>query len=491
MRSLQFLSVLLLTAPAWAQKNAVPPPYDRPAQTTPNIVVIYADDQGYSDIGVYGAQGFETPNLDQMAAEGVRFTDFYVSQPVCSASRSSLLTGCYADRLGIHGALGPNARHGLAAGETTIAELCKAQGYRTAVFGKWHLGHRQPFLPAQHGFDEWAGIPYSNDMWPGHPESPKAWPPLPWYEGEQVAFTVHEQSWFTRQLTARATQFLRSCAMEGSPFFLYVPHPMPHVPLYAGPDFHDSTEQGRYGDVISEIDWSTGEILRTLREEGLDENTLVIYTSDNGPWLSYGDHSGTCRPLREGKGTTFEGGVRVPFIARWPGKIPAGSVCSEAAMTIDVLPTIAGLLGASLPEHPIDGLDIWPLLSGAEGAQSPHEALYFWYGKNNLEAMRSGRWKLHFPHSYRTLDGKPGGKGGIPTQYRYGAKIGLSLYDLDADIGEGSNVAEQHPEVVAELTAMADRMRARLGDALTGVEGSEIRGPDRVPASAAATGGEK
>ena len=465
------LALLLLL-----QTAAGPPP----AAATPNVIVVYTDDQGWGDIGVQGAQGFATPNLDRLAAEGVRFSDFYVSQPVCSASRASLLTGCYADRIGIHNALGPNAKHGIADGEWTMAEMFRERGYRTAIFGKWHLGHREPFLPPHHGFDEYAGIPYSNDMWPRHPETPKNWPELMWHEGTQPARIVYEQSWFTRTLAWRSEAFVRSSVAEGAPFFLYLPHPMPHVPLFPGPDFDGTTEQGRYGDVIAEIDWTVGRMLDLLDELGVAADTLFVFSSDNGPWLSYGDHAGSTGPLREGKGTTFEGGVRVPFLARWPGRIPAGSVCAEPAMTIDLLPTFAGLIGGSLPEHPIDGLDIWPLLCGVPGAKSPHEALYFWYHVNNLEAMRAGKWKLHFPHKYRSMVGREPGSGGTPGSYDYGVEIGLALFDLENDIGESRDVAAEHPEVVARLTAMADAMRARLGDSLTGVAGSENRPPGRV-----------
>ena len=297
------------------------------AAEQPNIVLIFTDDQGYGDVGCYGAKGFRTPNLDRLAKEGVRFTDFHVSQPVCSASRASLMTGCYANRIGIHGALGPNARHGIHADETTIAEVCKSRGYATGMVGKWHLGHHPQFLPTRHGFDSYFGLPYSNDMWPHHPEAKKGtYPKLPLIENETIIdadVTPEDQPNLTTQYTERAVKFIRASA--GKPFFLYVAHSMPHVPLFVSNRHKGKSQQGLYGDVIEEIDWSVGEILKALDESKLADNTLVLFTCDNGPWLSYGNHGGSAGGLREGKGTVWEGGHRVPFIARWPGKIPAGS----------------------------------------------------------------------------------------------------------------------------------------------------------------------
>ena len=459
------------------------------AASPPNVVIILTDDQGYGDVGVYGADGFETPNLDRMAAEGMRFTDFYVAQPVCSASRAALLTGCYPNRLGITGALGPRARHGIHAQETTLAELCRSRGYATAVFGKWHLGHRPEFLPPRHGFDEFYGIPYSNDMWPLHPdyarlpadaaERKRGYPDLVVFEGERIVdhrVTADDQRQFTTAFTERAVAFIENHRAE--PFFVYLAHPMPHVPLYVSDRFAGSTP-GTYGDVIQEIDWSVGRILETIRRHGLEERTLVIFTSDNGPWLSYGDHAGSAGPLREGKGTTFEGGVRVPCIMRWPGAIPAGSVCSEPLMTLDLFPTIAALIEADLPRRQLDGRDASALLLQKPGAASPQEAYFFYYHRNDLEAMRSGRWKLHFPHRYRTMAGRAAGSGGTPGKYDH-RETGLELYDLAADIGETRNVAQEHPEVVARLVELAEAMRRDLGDDLTGTKATGRRDPGRV-----------
>ncbi len=454
--------------------------FARAAERPPNVVIIFTDDQGYGDVGAFGAKGFSTPNLDRMAREGRRFTDFHVAQAVCSASRMALLTGCYPNRIGIHGALGPGSRHGIADGEMTIAEVLKPRGYATAIFGKWHLGDRAQFLPTKHGFDEYFGIPYSNDMWPNHPEAkPGAYPPLPIYDGDQparVGLTGADQEQLTTQYAERAVSFIER--HKERPFFLYVTPNMPHVPLYVSAKFKGKSEHGLYGDVIMEIDWAVGEILGALRKNGLDEKTLVIFASDNGPWLSYGNHAGSAGPLREGKATAFEGGQRVACIARWPGKIAAGSVCSEPAMTIDLLPTIAKLAGATLPGHKIDGLDIWPLFAGEAGAKNPHEAYYFYYGQNELQAVRSGDWKLFFPHKARTMQGQAPGKDGIPGKYQP-LSVALELYNLRDDLGEAKNVAAGNPEVVKRLEALAEKARDDMGDKLTQRVGKGTREPGR------------
>ncbi|MBL0173415.1 MAG: sulfatase [Gemmatimonadaceae bacterium] len=449
------------------------------AQRMPNIVIVFVDDMGYADIGPFGAAGYATPNLDRMAKEGTRLTSFYDAQPVCSASRASLLTGTYPNRIGIHGALGPNSSVGIGDAEVTIAELLKAKGYATAAFGKWHLGDRPQFLPTRHGFDEYFGLPYSNDMWPNHPEAkPGTYPPLPLLEGDTVRQFMSEQSQLTRLYTERAVSFIERNAKR--PFFLYVPHTMVHVPLFVGERFRGASAGGLYGDVVQELDWSVGEILKTIKRNGLDTNTLVIFTSDNGPWLSYGDHAGSAGRLREGKGTVWEGGVRVPFLARWPGRIAAGRTTSEPAMTIDMLPTIATLVGAPLPTHTIDGLDVWPLLKGDARAKSPHEAFYFYYNTNELQAVRSGRWKLILPHSYRSLGDQPRATGGIPAKY-HNVAVGLELYDLERDVGEHTDVAAKHPDVVKRMMVLAEKARADMGDALTKRVGHGVREPGRVP----------
>lgn len=435
----------------------------------PNVVIIFTDDQGYADVGCYGAKGFETPNLDRMAREGIRFTDFYVAQAVCSASRAALLTGCYPNRIGILGALGPGNKHGISSAEKTIGDVLKTRGYATAIYGKWHLGHQPPFLPPRHGFDDYFGLPYSNDMWPRHPTA--RFPDLPLIEGEKVVATNPDQTQLTTWYTEHAVNFIET--NKARPFFLYVPHAMPHVPLHVSAKFKGKSKQGLYGDVIMEIDWSVGEILAALKKNGLDEQTLVIFTSDNGPWLSYGNHAGSAGPLREGKGTTWDGGQREPCIMRWPGKIPAGTVCRELAATIDILPTVAKLAGAVLPDHPIDGLDIWPLMSALPGARCPHEAYYFYWNRH-LQAVRSGKWKLHFAHDYRSLAGKPGGQDGKPVPYAT-KQTSLALFDLDHDVAETTNVADKHPEVVERLKALADKARDDLGDSATKQPGKGVR----------------
>ncbi|UUO08845.1 sulfatase [Blastopirellula sp. J2-11] len=470
------LSLGLATATFAAEKSA-----------TPNIVIIFIDDMAYADIGPFGAKDYPTPHLDQLAQEGTVCTDFYVTQAVCSASRAGLLTGCYNIRVGIQGALGPQAKIGINSAETTLAEICKQKGYATACYGKWHLGHHEEFLPLQHGFDDYVGLPYSNDMWPYHPalrnlpkdEQRKRYPDLPLYEKNEIIdteVTPEEQRNLTTLYTEKAVKFIDD--NHAKPFFLYVPHSMVHVPLYVSDKFAGKSGAGIFGDVVMEVDWSVGQIIEALRRNKLDENTLVIFTSDNGPWLSYGDHAGSAGPLREGKGTMFDGGCREPTIFWQPGTIPASKTCSTPMMTIDILPTVADLIGAKLPDHKIDGKDIWPIITGQPDAKSPHEAYFFYYG-NQLQAIRSGKWKMHFPHGYRTLNGRPGGKDGLPTNYEQ-ARIGLELFDLESDIGETTDVKESHPEVVARLQKLGDQARADLGDGLTKTKGAGLRPVGRV-----------
>lgn len=452
---------------------------NRPSETPPNIVLIFMDDMGYADIGPFGAKAYPTPHLDRLAQEGRIFTDFYVSQAVCSASRASLLTGCYNVRIGIQGALNHRADHGISAEEVTIAEIVKGQGYATACIGKWHLGHHPKFLPTAHGFDEYFGLPYSNDMWPGHPTAGKNYPDLPLLEGRRIAdpqVSAEEQNQLTRLYTQRAVQFIEK--NRDRPFFLYLAHTMVHVPLAVSEQFRGKSPRGLFGDVMMEVDWSVGQIVGTLRKHRLEQKTLVIFTSDNGPWLSYGDHAGSAGPLREGKGTTFEGGVRVPAIFWWPGTISAASVCKTPAMTIDLLPTIAHLVGAELPKHPIDGRNIWALVVGPPDAPSPQAAYYF-YWDEHLQAVRMGRWKLHFPHPYRTLAGRAGGTGGQPVAYQ-NARIELALFDLQTDPGETTNLADKHPDVVAQIEGLAEAVRAELGDSATKQTGRSRRPPGRL-----------
>ncbi len=478
------LSLMLTGMPIRPQSGAA-------TQRPPNIVLIMMDDMGYADIGSFGAKQIRTPHMDRLAREGTRFRSFYVSQAVCTASRASLLTGCYSNRVGLQGALNHTSTVGLHADETTLAELCRARGYATAIFGKWHLGTQVAFNPLRNGFDEFLGIPYSNDNSRFHPTE-RDMPPLPLYDGERVVETDSDQSAFTRRFTERAVAFIER--NRERPFFLYVPHVMPHVPIFASDKFRGKSAAGLYGDVIEELDASVGEMMAALRKHGLEQNTLVMVLSDNGPFLSYGTHAGSARPLREGKLTTFEGGVRVPFIARWPGRIPSGGVSDEPVMTIDLLPTIAELIGAPLPERKIDGGSLRALLLGEAKARGPHEALFIYAGEE-LQAVRSGRWKLHFPHQYLTVDGEPGRDGkpanfgnikpasihqsgiaGIATRHGYRvASLELSLFDLNNDIGETRNIAAKHPDIVQHLTKLAGLMREELGDTLAGTKGRGVR----------------
>lgn len=436
----------------------------------PNIVIVNIDDMGYADPACYGMAYLHTPNMDQLAREGTRFTEFYVSQAVSSASRASLLTGCYANRISILGALMPNSKTGINDSETTIAEMLKARGYATAAFGKWHLGHLEKFLPLHHGFDEYFGLPYSNDMIPDYPDR-RHHPPLPLIEGTRVIDTVafKDQANLTTWYTERAVNFIRK--KKDQPFFLYLAHSMVHVPLAVSPRFEGTSGKGLYPDVVAEVDWSLGEVMKTLKELRLEQNTLVIFISDNGPWLSCGVEGGRADPLREGKGTAWEGGIRVPCIMKLPGTIPAGSVCKTPCMTIDILPTLAELTGSFLPQLKIDGQSITYLLKNPGDLTPPHEALFFYYGKK-LNALRWGDWKLHLPHDYTSLSGRPGGTGWNPAKYDI-LHTDTALYNLTNDIGEQTDVRSQNPAIVAHMTRMADSVKRLLGDAR--IAGSEVR----------------
>jgi arylsulfatase len=468
------------------------------AADTPNVILIVADDMGYADAACYGAKGVRTPNIDRLATEGTRFTSFCVAQSVCTASRAALMSGCYPNRIGMAGALNHTSTVGIHPDETLLPELFRAKGYATAHYGKWHLGTRPVFFPTRNGFDQWIGLPYSNDNGPLHP-TVRGIPPLPLYVNYKVIERDPDQSRFTELFTVEATAYIR--ANKAKPFFLYIPHVMPHVPIFASTKFKGKSARGLYGDVIEELDWSVGEILKAVKDNGLDDNTLVIFMSDNGPFLSYGNHAGSAGSLREGKLTTFEGGHRVPFLARWPGKVKAGAVSDELMTGLDLLPTIAKLIGASLPKAKIDGMDLSPLLLGAEGATGRQSFAYF--SGSELHAVRSGRWKLHFPHEYLSVDG-PAGKDGKPANHekmkpesieqsgirgiatRHGyrvEKLPLSLFDLTADVGESKNVADKHPEMVKQLTALGDEFRRELGDTLTGAKGSGLRAPGRDEAA--------
>ncbi|MDD4108314.1 MAG: sulfatase [Prolixibacteraceae bacterium] len=445
-----------------------------------NFIIVYLDDMGYGDLSLTGAVGYNTPNIDKLASKGMFFSRYYTPQAVCSASRAGLLTGCYPNRIGITGALSHRSTTGISDDEETIAEVLKKKGYSTAVFGKWHLGVQPQFLPVKHGFDEFYGIPYSNDMWPLHPRGPGAYPDLTLFENDSIAdpeVTPEDQSRFTTSFTERTIDFIHR--NRENPFFVYLAHPMPHVPLYVSDKFKGKSKQGLYGDVLMEIDWSVGQIMQTLKELRLDKNTLLVFTSDNGPWLNYGNHAGTTGGLREGKGTTYEGGHRVPCLMQWEGVIAPGSVNNLLISGIDILPTLADIAGAPLPANKIDGVSILPLLN-SEVNQSPRKSFYHYYRRNNLEAVQDGNWKLVFPHNGRSYEGYEPGNDGLPGQVNEQSSCEAGLYDLRRDPGERYNLIEYYPEIVQRLEKIADEARDDLGDDLTGNPGKNRREPGRI-----------
>lgn len=432
------------------------------AAEKPNIVIVLNDDQGYQDLGCYGSPDIKTPQVDQLAREGMRFTDFYVASPVCSASRAALLTGCYPQRVGVNGVFWPNRPGGLNPKYVTLAETLKSAGYNTAAVGKWHLGNVPEYLPTNQGFDSYYGIPYSNDMYPDRdmkyapaclfrdgfslqklndvfaglegkkqPRAVKNNVPL-MRNDECIEFPV-DQATITRRYADEGIQFIEESVKDNKPFFLYLANSMPHIPLFASEEFAGKSERGPYGDAVEEIDFNTGRILNHLKKMGVEKNTIVIFTSDNGPWLGLGKASGCALPFFEGKFTTFEGGQRVPCIIRWPGKIEAGSVCSEIASTIDLFPTLANIADGEVPEG-IDGKDISSLWANPE-SKSPREFFFYVF---NGQAVRSGPWKYHRKETFHDKSTKRESQG--PT-----------LYNLEKDAGESSNVIDQYPEIAQQL----------------------------------------
>ena len=445
----------------------------------PNVIFILTDDQGYGDIGIYGAKDIETPHLDELARNGAYFTSYYATQPVCSASRASIMTGAYSDRIGIHNAYSPGSKVGLNPEEATIAELLKASGYNTAAYGKWHLGDAPKFLPRNHGFDEFYGILYSNDMWPQHPQQGTVFnfPDIELYENETPIRVLKDQTFLTQALTDKAISFIKR--NKDNPFFLYLPHPQPHVPLFVSDSKRNTQKRGLYGDVIHEIDSSVGQILETLKENELEQNTIIIFTSDNGPWLSYGGHSGSSGIYREGKGTNWEGGHRVPAIVYFPKRIESNTRIDLPAMGIDWLPTITDFTGSSLPEKKIDGESLVPLLTKMT-SEAPHENFFFYYRTNELHAIRHKNWKFYVPHTYRSLNGKVGTNDGYPIPYDMNKIETPALFNLETDPEENRDVAKEKPELVAKISKIADSIRQVLGDQLTGVKGLEVRPVGRI-----------
>ena len=430
---------------------------DRAPGAAPNIILIFADDLGYGDLSSYGSPVNETPNIDRLGYEGARLTDFYAF-PVCSPSRAALLTGNYPDRVGIPHVLAPpgqkwaeNRQYGLHPDHTTtVAEVLKARGYATGMVGKWHLGHFPETMPNRHGFDYYYGLPYSNDM---RPE--QGYTDLPLMRNDTMIQANPDQRELTANYHAEALDFIRRNA--DTSFFLYLAHSMPHVPLYTSAGFTDRTGRGVYADVLAEIDDGVGQLLAALDTLGLDENTLVIFTSDNGPWLSYGNHAGSSGPFREGKGTTMEGGMRVPFLARWPGTIPPSTVSHTPASVLDVFPTLGAAAGAEGGVE-TDGGSVLPLLRG-ETAGDVERPFFYWH-EGEVQAVRRGRWKLHVPHMYRTLNtiGNDAERG----SYNYTETIGPALFNLLGDPSERNDVAERYPGVVADLRALVEEHRNEI-----------------------------
>ncbi len=430
-----------------------------------NFIVINLDDVGYGDFSYNGAYGYQTPNIDRMASQGMCFTHFLAAQPISGASRAALLTGCYPNRIGFSGAPGPDSPYGINANEMTMGELVKQQGYATAIFGKWHLGDAKKFLPLQNGFDEYYGLPYSNDMWPFHPQQGSIFhfPDLPTIEGNKIIGYNTDQTKFTTDYTTRSIEFIKK--NKNKPFFLYLAHSMAHVPLAVSEKFKGKSEQGLYGDVMMELDWSIGQVLNTLRALHLEEKTLVILTTDNGPWTNYGNHAGSAGGLREAKAVTFDGGNRVPCVMYWKGTIEPGSTTNQLASNMDLFPTLSEISGAPLPNHKIDGVSLLPLIKQEKDA-NPRKSFVYYFNQNDLEAVTDGRYKLVFPHTYTTYTEYEPGQDGQPGNLSTLKVHKPELYDLRRDPGERYNVITQHPEEIIKLNKIASEMRKDLGDNL-------------------------
>lgn len=480
MSNIWLVATLCFLCGAAAFGNETPGENNPRVEKRPNIVIIFNDDMGYADIGCFGSEKNQTPRIDQLANEGRRFTDFYVASPICSASRAALMTGRYPQKVGVPGVFFPNrGSHGLAPEHFTIAELLKSAGYKTLAAGKWHLGDEPQYLPTNQGFDSFYGVPYSNDMYPAKnmkyaddclylegitpeqieaafaatPEGkqPKMKNMVPLMRDEACIEFPLDQTTITRRIADEGIRFIEESVKEEKPFFLYLANPMPHIPLFVSPEFEGKTGQGLYSDVIAEIDFNTGRILDALKTNGVDENTLIIFSSDNGPWLLFGDHGGSAKPLRDGKASTYEGGQRVPTIMRWPMKIPADTECSELATTMDLMPTFAVISGAELPASlTLDGHNVLSLMAGNESAKTPNGA-FFYKG----EAVRSGDWKY-----------REGNRHGHWSTPRGQAKPKENpeekqLFNLAEDIGESNNVIDQYPEVASRLKKLLVENRGK------------------------------
>lgn len=470
---LLFAALLLLTGCSAEERADAPP----------NVIIIFADDMGYTDLSSFGQTEWETPALDRLGAEGARFTDFYVPTPACSPSRAALLTGRYPLKAGVREVISPRTLRGLPEAEQTAAEIFRDSGYRTGMVGKWHLGSHPDFLPTNHGFDSWFGLPYSNDYSPRSINNPRSyavqWMELPVFRDTTIVEREPDQRQLTERYTQESIEFIR--ANKDKPFFLYLAHSMPHVPLWVSDPFDGASDAGLYGDVIEEMDASTGRIVAELEALGLDENTIVVFTSDNGPWLLMGDHGGTRGEFREGKATTFEGGVRMPAAIWAPGRIPAGQIVEEPVIVMDVLPTLLNMAGLELPSN-LDGVPLNGALT-SDAELNPDRPLFF-YRSGQLRSMRKGKWKLHVPHAYTSImeefGGRPG-SGGHPGAYGR-AEIGIALYNLEADPSESVDLAAERPDVVEDLMVHIEDARDRIGDELTGHVGSEATPPQFIEA---------
>lgn len=435
----------------------------------PNIILIFLDDAGYGDLGYTGAST-PTPNIDRLAESGAKLNHFYVAQAACSSSRAALLTGMYPNRFDFPWVLSPKSKVGLRSEDITLAEFLKTKGYRTAMYGKWHLGSQKGALPTSHGFDEYVGIPYSGDMtkynvnsnaYKKHQKdnSIKSHLPLVLYEGTELLIAdvmPKDQKLFTKTFTDRAINVIESDLKE--PFFIYLPYNQPHVMLYVSDEFEGKSGKGLYGDVMTEIDHSVGRIMSALEKKGIRENTLVIFTSDNGPWRVFGNHGGSTGPFREEKGTNFEGGSHVFGVINWPARIKPGTEVNEPAMTVDIYKTLATLLGDNTANKSLDGRNILPFLEGKQ-EKSDEPFAYYFYRKRRLEGMRYGQWKFYFPHSYRHA--KTLGDDGIAGSY-IAHKTDYALYNVYDDPGETKDLAKEYPKVVAKLKKMGETFEGDL-----------------------------
>lgn len=458
------VAMFIMTPHAFAAVNDTP-------TTKPNFIIILADDLGYNDLGCFGSPQIRTPRIDRMAAQGAKFTDFYAA-PSCTPSRAALMTASYPPRVGfgdnlqhVNGRFSPSqvvhpdSPYGLNPDENTLPEILKTVGYSTGMVGKWHLGDAEKFNPVHHGFDFFFGMPYSNDMKPYY-----------YLRGTERLPERPDNDLITQRLTKEALGYIRK--QKDNPFFLYVAHAMPHTPLGASAEFKGKSPRGSFGDAVEEVDWSVGQILDALKELGIDDHTMVVFFSDNGPWHARGENGGSATPLRNAKGSTYEGGIRVPCVMRWPGVIPAGSVCDEVASNMDFLPTFANLAGADIPPTPsIDGKNITALLKNPETAESPYEKFFYYFG-NQLHAVRSGPWKLRVENNLQNENVyRKDGRGTTLTQI----SMPPALYNLEADPGEQKNVMKQHPNITKRLRGYIEEARKDLGDSLTGAKGTGLR----------------